>query len=193
MLLEDNLKNLETKICNLKLIKADFYAILINTKAQPSYFQGTWPTQQSRIYWHNFKKCQIPLRTPQRPQPVFDPNRVCVHFTFCCHECTHFAWISLLYHLTLPAQTRGAHTVLGTVVLLYIYTVVQSLFTLYNCTLASTSLASVLSTNHRRASIYLPRSDWSIRHRLILAILIATCWHSRLLPCRAGCVKIEIK
>ena len=103
------------------------------------------------------------MRTPQRPQPVFDPNRVCVHFAFCCHECTHFAWISLLYHLTLPAQTRGAHTVLGTVVLLYIYTVVQSLFTLYNCTLASTSLASVLSTNHRRALIYLLCSDWSIR------------------------------
>ena len=56
LLLEDNLKNLETKKCNLKQIKADFYAILINTKAQPSYFQGTWPTQQSRIYWHNFKK-----------------------------------------------------------------------------------------------------------------------------------------
>ena len=34
---------------------------------------------------------------------------------------------------------------------------------LYNCTLASASLASVLSTNHRRASIYLLRSDWSIR------------------------------
>ena len=38
------------------------------------------------------EKFQIPLRTPQRPQPVFDPNRVCVHFTFCYHECTHFAW-----------------------------------------------------------------------------------------------------
>ena len=31
---------------------------------------------------------------------------------------------------------------------------------LYNCTLASASQASVLLTNHRRASIYLLRSDW---------------------------------
>ena len=37
---------------------------------------------------------------------------------------------------------------------------------LYNCTLASASLASVLSTNHRRASIYLLHSDWSPRRRL---------------------------
>ena len=34
---------------------------------------------------------QIPLRTPQRPQPAFNFNRVWVHFTFCCQECTHFA------------------------------------------------------------------------------------------------------
>ena len=40
------------------------------------------------------KNFQIPLRTPQRPQPVVDPNMVCVHFTFWCHKCTHFAWIS---------------------------------------------------------------------------------------------------
>ena len=37
------------------------------------------------------KQNKFPLRKPQRPQPVFDPIRVCVHFTFCCHECTHFA------------------------------------------------------------------------------------------------------
>ena len=52
--------------------------------------------------------------------------------------------------LTLPTHTRGAHTVLGSVVLLYIYTLVQSL---YNCTLASASLASVFSTNHIRVLI----------------------------------------
>ena len=32
-----------------------------------------------------------------------------------------------------------------------------------DCTLASASLFFVLSTNHRRASIYLLHSDWSIR------------------------------
>ena len=37
------------------------------------------------------KKMQIPLQTPQRPQPAFSFNRVWVHFTFCCQECTHFA------------------------------------------------------------------------------------------------------
>ena len=63
------------------------------------------------------------------PQPDFDPDRVCVHFTFCCHECTHFALIGLLYNLTLPTHTRGAHTVPGSVVLLYSYTLFQSLFT----------------------------------------------------------------
>ena len=131
------------------------------------------------------------MRTPQRPQPVFDPNRVCVHFTFCCHECTHFAWISLLYHLTLPAQTRGAHTVLGTVVLLYIYTVVQSLFTLYNCTLASTSLASVLSTNHRRASIYLPRSDWSTLFMQVTLLVLSLVRTS--LQCRCAETGLQYK
>ena len=128
------------------------------------------------IYQNTFyKKFQIPLRRPQRPQPVFDPNRVCVHFTFCCHQCTHFdwpihtyveacgsntllrsvvqpyshnviksvytcmafccyqcthfAWSSLLYNLTMPTYTHGAHTVLGLVVLLYSHNVIQSVYT----------------------------------------------------------------
>ena len=34
----------------------------------------------------------------------------------------------------------------------------------YNCTLPGASLAFVLSTNHRRASIYMLHSDWSISH-----------------------------
>ena len=47
---------------------------------------------------------------------------------------------ALLYNLTLPTQTSGAHTVLVLVVLLYIYTLVHSLYTLglyycvHNCT-----------------------------------------------------------
>ena len=123
---------------------------------------------------------KLPLRTLQKPQLVFKDNRVCVHFTFCYHECTHFAWASrtyveacgshtllgsvvqlyshnviqsvytcaafccyqctqfvwpgLLYNLTVPTHTRGAHTVYGSVVLLYIYTLFQSLFTLELCT-----------------------------------------------------------
>ena len=52
---------------------------------------------------------------------------------FYCCQCTHFAQPSLLYKLTLPIHTRGAHTVLGSVVLLYMYTLVQSLFTLWDC------------------------------------------------------------
>ena len=86
---------------------------------------------------------------------------------FCHYKCIHFEWLSLLYILTLATHTRGAHTVLGSVVLLYIHTLVQSLFSgnvyttaLYNCTLASASLGPVLSTNHRRASIYLLHCDW---------------------------------
>ena len=41
---------------------------------------------------------------------------------FCEHNCT------LLYKLMLPANTAGAHTVLWTVVLLYVFTVDQSLY-----------------------------------------------------------------
>ena len=86
---------------------------------------------------------------------------------FCHYKCIQFEWLSLLYILTIDTHTCGAHTVLGSVVLLYILTLVQSVYTtaLYNCTLASASLASILSTNHGRALIYLLQSDWSIRHR----------------------------
>jgi hypothetical protein len=42
----------------------------------------------------------------------------------------HFVWPSLMYTLTLLTHTCGAHTMLGSVVLLYIYTLVQSLLTL---------------------------------------------------------------
>ena len=71
--------------------------------------------------------------------------------------CTHFAWISCTAtHLYFIPASVNSWTVYTT--------------SLYNCTLASASLASVLSTNHRRASIYLLRSDWSIRRpRLILS------------------------
>ena len=41
---------------------------------------------------------------------------------FCEHNCT------LLYKLMLPTHTAGSHTVLGSVVLLYVYTVDQSLY-----------------------------------------------------------------
>ena len=42
---------------------------------------------------------------------------------FCVHNCT------LLHNYILPTQTCGAQTMLGSVVLLYVYTVVQSLYT----------------------------------------------------------------
>ena len=64
--------------------------------------------------------------------------------------CTHCAWISCTaVHLYFSPVSVHSGTV---------YTTAQ-----YNCTLASASLASVLSTNQRRALIYLLRSDWSIR------------------------------
>ena len=87
---------------------------------------------------------------------------------FCHYKCIHFEWLRLLYILTLATHTCGAHTVLRSVVLLYIHTLVHSLFSgnvyttaLYNCTLASASLASALSNNHGRALNYLLRSHWS--------------------------------
>ena len=57
--------------------------------------------------------------------------------------------VQLTYtYLILITHTFGAHTVLGSVLLLYIYTVVQTLFTiglcttaLCNCALGSASLA----------------------------------------------------
>ena len=65
--------------------------------------------------------------------------------------CTHCAWISFtLVQLNFNPASVHSETVYTTV--------------LYNCTLASASLPSVLSTNHRRSSIYLLRSDWPISH-----------------------------
>ena len=46
---------------------------------------------------------------------------------FCHYKCIHFEWLSLLYILTIGTHTCGAHTVLGSVVLLYIHTLVQSM------------------------------------------------------------------
>ena len=69
-------------------------------------------------------KLQIPLRTPQRPQPVFDPNGSV--YTFCCHKCTHFAWPIYTY-----LETCRSNTLLGPVVRRYCCTVIQSL---YACT-----------------------------------------------------------
>jgi hypothetical protein len=86
----------------------------------------------------------------------------------CVHNCT------LLYNLTLPKHTIVVHTLCSDqlycckFILLSILCTLWDITTvyttaLYNCTLTSASLASVLTTNHRRASIYLLRSDWSIR------------------------------
>ena len=38
------------------------------------------------------EKFQISFADTAKATAVFDPNRVCVHFTFYCVECTHFAW-----------------------------------------------------------------------------------------------------
>jgi hypothetical protein len=85
---------------------------------------------------------------------------MCVYTTIhCCTTwhylkthlwCTHYAWISYT-NVHLYCRHVSVHS--GTV-LLCVYTTA-----LYNCTLASASLSSVLSTNNRRASIYLLCSD----------------------------------
>ena len=67
------------------------------------------------------------LRTPQMTQPYFDPNGVSVHFTLCCHKCTHFAWPLYTY-----AEPFGSKTVLGLVVQLYSHNIIQSVY--YTCT-----------------------------------------------------------
>jgi hypothetical protein len=63
-------------------------------------------------------------RTPQRPQPVFNSNRVSVHLTFFCHECTHFAWLIHTY-----VVACGSNTLLWSVVRLYSHYVIQSVYT----------------------------------------------------------------
>ena len=64
--------------------------------------------------------------------------------------CTHCALISCTaVHLFVSPVSVHSGTVYTTA--------------MYNCTLARASLASVLSTNHRRASIYLLCSDWFCR------------------------------
>ena len=40
------------------------------------------------------EKIQIPLRTPQRPQPVFTPNRVCVHLYGILLLLVHTLWLA---------------------------------------------------------------------------------------------------
>jgi hypothetical protein len=155
------------------------------------------------------------LRTPQRPQPVFDPKWVCVHFifchtsvhtllgpfirntyieacgsngllgsvvqlyscnviqsvytrtAFCCYKCTHFAWPNFLYKLPLPTHLLCTHCAWISCTAIHLYFSPASVYSgtvyttaLYKCTLTSASMVSVLSTNHRRASIYLLHSDW---------------------------------
>ena len=81
----------------------------------------------------------------------------------CVRNCT------LLHNLTLPKHRIVVHTlcsdqlycctfILSILCTLWASTTVYTT-ALYNCTRTSASLASVLSTNHRRASIYLLRSD----------------------------------
>ena len=74
---------------------------------------------------------------------------------FCHYKCIHFEWLSLLYILRLATHTRGAHTVLGSVVLLYIHTLVQSLFSgnvyttaLYNSLVPAWAITNVYTFVH---------------------------------------------
>jgi hypothetical protein len=51
-------------------------------------------------------------------QPGVDPNGVSLHFTLCCHKCTHFALPIYTY-----VEAFGSKTVLGVVVQSYYYPV----------------------------------------------------------------------
>ena len=55
------------------------------------------------------------LRTPQRTQPVFNTNSVCLHLTCFCQECTHFAWPVHTYAEACRSNTSQ----------MYIYTVIM--------------------------------------------------------------------
>ena len=98
----------------------------------------------------------------------FAPNRVCLHFTFSYHVCTHFAWPSFLknehYLLTLSVHTLCFDQFRFCT---FVYT-----STLCKCTLASTSLPSALSSNHRRALIYLLCSNWFIKHLMTMMMMM---------------------
>ena len=115
---------------------------------------------------------QIPLQTLQRPQPILaqigfayilllvimcartllGPVFWKMNTTYSHFQCTHFAWISFAsVHLYFISISRTVYT-----------------SALCKCTLASTSLPSVLSANHRRALIYLLCSDWFIKHLMMM-------------------------
>ena len=97
----------------------------------------------------------------------FGPNKVCLHFTFSYHVCTHFSWPSFLknehYLLTLSVHTLCLDQFCFCT---FVYT-----STLCKCTLASTSLPSILSANHRRALNYMLCSDWFIKHLMMMMMM----------------------
>jgi hypothetical protein len=73
------------------------------------------------------------------------------------HNCT------LLYNLTLPTNSCGTHTMIGSVVLLYVYIVVQFLNT------CSVNLFWILELNHSMVSMSFPRKrDVAKRLRQLL-------------------------
>ena len=114
------------------------------------------------IYW---KLCYVNRKIAKsfvdtaKATARFAPNRVCLYFTFSYHVCTHFAWPSFLKYkhclFTLSVHTLCFWT--------FVYT-----STLCKCTLASTSLPSVLSANHRIALNYMLCSDWFIKHLMMM-------------------------
>jgi hypothetical protein len=101
--------------------------------------------------------------------------RYMYRYSMLLYLCLHN--FTLFYDLTIPKRTLLVHTLCSDQLYCCTFILSSSFFTLwdsttvyttalYNCTLASASLASVLSTNHRRASIYLLLSDcpaeWSV-------------------------------
>ena len=110
-----------------------------------------WPIQT--VYLDQLYSCTVVMLSslciPVRHLFVTSAHTLLGPVSYTHLWCTHCAWISFTaVHLYFSPASVYSGTVYKTAV--------------YNCTLISASLVSVLSTNHRRASIYLLHSDWFI-------------------------------
>ena len=130
---------------------------------------------------HEKKKFQIPLRTPQRPQPVFDPNMVCVHFTYCYHKFTH------LTH----TRTHFIYIQINLQDILYYCTTVNNL---YRSTSVYTIRINETHNTHGHCTLYIQihlQIYWSTVHNLYTAIQLDAayahlwCTHYARISCTA--------
>ena len=134
-----------------------------------------WDAQSACIQcnlhlWYVYKKVGNSLQTLQRPHSVLHPIGVIYILLYdIMSACTLL--VPLFWKWILPNQIFIGHTLLGSVLLLYICTLFQSpgLCTHLHCPSVHllNSLCSILSANYRRVLIYLLSSDWFIKHLMI--------------------------